>query len=52
MRYLMNQGVAQDRLESVGFGEERPLDSAETEAAWAKNRRDEFRISNGPLAQQ
>jgi peptidoglycan-associated lipoprotein len=52
MRYLMNQGVAQDRLESVGFGEERPLDSAETEAAWARNRRDEFRISNGPLARQ
>jgi peptidoglycan-associated lipoprotein len=52
MRYLINQGVAQERLESVGYGEERPLDSAETEAAWAKNRRDEFRVSNGPLAQQ
>ena len=52
MRYLINQGVAQERLESVGYGEERPLDSAETEAAWAKNRRDEFRVSNGPLARQ
>jgi peptidoglycan-associated lipoprotein len=52
MRYLMNQGVAQERLESVGYGEERPLDSAETEAAWARNRRDEFRVSNGPLARQ
>jgi peptidoglycan-associated lipoprotein len=52
MRYLINQGVPQDRLESVGYGEERPLDSAETEAAWARNRRDEFRVSNGPLARQ
>jgi peptidoglycan-associated lipoprotein len=52
MRYLINQGVAQDRLESVGYGEERPLDSAETEAAWARNRRAEFRVSNGPLARQ
>jgi peptidoglycan-associated lipoprotein len=52
MRYLVNQGIAQERLEAVGYGEERPLDSAETEAAWAKNRRDEFRISSGRLAQQ
>ena len=52
MRYLVNQGVPQERLETVGFGEERPLDSAETEAAWTKNRRDEFRISSGRLAQQ
>ena len=29
----------------VSFGEERPLDPAHNETAWAKNRRDEFRIS-------
>ena len=52
MRYLMSQGISQNRLETVGFGEERPLDSAETESAWAKNRRDEFRVSSGRLAQQ
>jgi peptidoglycan-associated lipoprotein len=52
MRYLMSQGITQNRLETVGFGEERPLDSAETESAWAKNRRDEFRVSSGRLAQQ
>jgi peptidoglycan-associated lipoprotein len=52
MRYLLSQGIAQDRLESVGYGEERPLDSAENEAAWAKNRRDEFQVSSGPLARQ
>jgi peptidoglycan-associated lipoprotein len=52
MRYLISQGIAQERLEVVGYGEERPLDPAETEAAWAKNRRDEFRVTSGRLAQQ
>jgi peptidoglycan-associated lipoprotein len=53
MRFLVNQGIAQDRLEAVGYGEEQPLDSAENEAAWARNRRDDFRaISSGRLAQQ
>jgi peptidoglycan-associated lipoprotein len=52
MRYLMSQGIAQERLEAAGYGEERPLDPAETETAWAKNRRDEFRVTSGHLAQQ
>jgi peptidoglycan-associated lipoprotein len=52
MRFLVQQGVAANRLATVGYGEERPLDSAETESAWAVNRRDEFRVSVGPLAQQ
>lgn len=52
MRYLVSQGISQSRLETVGYGEERPLDSAETESAWAKNRRDEFRVTSGRLAQQ
>jgi peptidoglycan-associated lipoprotein len=52
MRFLVSQGISQDRFETVGFGEERPLDSGENEAAWARNRRDEFRVSAGPLARQ
>jgi peptidoglycan-associated lipoprotein len=52
MRFLVNQGIAQDRLETVGYGEEQPLDSDENEAAWARNRRDEFRVISGRLAQQ
>lgn len=52
MRFLMNQGMSRNRLETVGYGEERPLDTSETEAGWAQNRRDEFRVSSGPLAQQ
>ena len=51
-RFLVNQGISADRLQTVGYGEEQPVDSGETEAAWARNRRDEFRVSSGPLAQQ
>jgi peptidoglycan-associated lipoprotein len=50
-RFLVSLGIAADRLETVGYGEEQPLDQAENEAAWATNRRDEFRVSSGALAQ-
>jgi peptidoglycan-associated lipoprotein len=46
-RYLVNAGVPDNRIEIVSFGEERPLDPASTEEAWAQNRRDEFRITAG-----
>jgi peptidoglycan-associated lipoprotein len=50
-RFLLSLGISDDRLETVGYGEEQPLDNAENEAAWASNRRDEFRVSSGLLAQ-
>lgn len=40
--YLLSLGIAGDRLTTISYGEERPLDPASTEAAWAKNRRAEF----------
>jgi len=42
--YLVNLGVAGDRLTTVSYGKERPLDSASNEAAWAKNRRAHFLV--------
>jgi peptidoglycan-associated lipoprotein len=51
-RLLVSLGISSDRLETVGYGEEQPLDQEESEAAWARNRRDEFRVTSGPLAQQ
>jgi peptidoglycan-associated lipoprotein len=51
-RFLVNLGISANRLETVGYGEEQPLDQNETEAAWARNRRDEFRVSSGPMARQ
>jgi peptidoglycan-associated lipoprotein len=41
-RYLVDHGVAADRVSIVSYGEERPLNAAHTEDGWAKNRRDDF----------
>ena len=47
-RYLVNKGVAESRITTDAYGEERPLDTAATEAAWAANRRAEFTLTAGP----
>lgn len=44
MERLVENGVAAERLEAVGHGESRPLDTSETEEAHARNRRVEFNI--------
>jgi peptidoglycan-associated lipoprotein len=41
-RYLTNLGVSAQKLESVGYGETRPIASGSNEDAWARNRRVEF----------
>jgi outer membrane protein OmpA-like peptidoglycan-associated protein len=43
--YLVSKGIEVGRLESVGYGEGRPLDKRENEEAWAKNRRVDFFIA-------
>ena len=43
--YLVNLGVAGDRITTVSYGKERPLDPASNEAAWSKNRRAHFVVS-------
>ncbi|MCO4744114.1 MAG: OmpA family protein [Proteobacteria bacterium] len=43
-KYLIEHGVAEGRLTSVGLGESQPIDTAENEAAWSQNRRVEFVI--------
>ncbi len=42
--YLVMMGVSPDRISIVSLGEEKPLDPGHNEAAWAKNRRDDFII--------
>jgi peptidoglycan-associated lipoprotein len=42
--YLMKLGVQEDRLSTISYGKERPLDPGHTEEAWAKNRRCHFVI--------
>ena len=43
--YLVDKGVEAERLESEGFGEERPLDAANTAEAHEKNRRVDFFVA-------
>lgn len=46
-RYLVERGVAANRIETVSFGEGRPVSDGHDENAWAQNRRDEFEITAG-----
>lgn len=42
--FLLDLGIDGSRLQTISYGEERPLDPRETEDAWAKNRRAHFVI--------
>ena len=41
-KVLLDNGIAADRIVVISFGENRPVDEAHEENAWAKNRRVEF----------
>lgn len=43
-KYLVSLGVEADRIKTVSYGKERPIDPRQNEEAWAKNRRAEFVI--------
>ena len=42
--YLTDMGVASDRMTPRGYGQDKPIDSNETEEGRQKNRRTEFQI--------
>jgi peptidoglycan-associated lipoprotein len=46
-QYLVSHGIDGGRVETVSYGEERPMDPGHNEEAWAKNRRDEVDILAG-----
>jgi chemotaxis protein MotB len=46
VKYLVVQGIPANRLSANGFGQFQPLDNADTEAAYAKNRRIEIQLTN------
>lgn len=46
-QYLVDRGIDGSRITTETFGEERPLDTAANETAWALNRRAEFSIIAG-----
>jgi len=43
-KYLLSLGIPADRISTISYGEERPLDPGHNEEAWAKNRRAHFII--------
>ena len=45
--YLTGFGLPANAFTILSYGEERPLEAASTEAAWARNRRAEFVITEG-----
>jgi peptidoglycan-associated lipoprotein len=40
----MSLGISGDRIRTISYGEERPADPRHNETAWARNRRDEFKL--------
>src|SRR5204862_6408639 len=46
-QYLASHGIDASRIETVAYGEERPIDPGHDEEAWAKNRRDEAEMLAG-----
>lgn len=48
-RYLVERGVAEGRIETTSFGEERPACTDSNEGCWMQNRRDDFELTSGTL---
>jgi peptidoglycan-associated lipoprotein len=38
-KYLVSLGIASNRISTISYGKEKPLESGHSEEAWAKNRR-------------
>ncbi len=45
VEYLITRGLPNDRIAATGFGEFQPLDVANNDDAWRRNRRIEFKIT-------
>lgn len=47
--FLVSQGVSPNRLTTVSFGKERPIDGRSTEAGWARNRNAHTSLISGTI---
>jgi peptidoglycan-associated lipoprotein len=45
---LVKLGIAPDRIDTISYGEDRPVDPADNDAAYAQNRRDDFILLSPP----
>ena len=43
-QYLHDLGVQSSQLDTISYGDERPIDPSHTPDAWSKNRRDELTV--------
>jgi peptidoglycan-associated lipoprotein len=43
-KYLISLGISADRISTISYGKEKPLDPGHNEEAWSKNRRDHLII--------
>jgi peptidoglycan-associated lipoprotein len=48
--YLAGFGIEGNRVQTISYGEERPIVEGSQESAWARNRRAEFSIAGGEIA--
>ncbi len=46
-KYFVEQGIPAQHLVAAGFGDSRPIDTGDTEEAFARNRRIEFKLTDG-----
>jgi peptidoglycan-associated lipoprotein len=46
--HLVSAGIAPDRIETISYGEDRPVEPGHNEAAWKKNRRGVFVLLTPP----
>jgi OOP family OmpA-OmpF porin len=44
--YFINRGISADRLQAIGFGQDRPIADNMTAAGRSRNRRTEFKLIN------
>lgn len=45
-KFLQDLGIAQERLSTISYGEEKPAAQGHDEAAWTQNRRVEFKVTD------
>ena len=44
-KFLMGLGISENRLATISYGEERPVDPGRNDEAWAKNRNDQLTLT-------
>jgi peptidoglycan-associated lipoprotein len=49
--FLLQQGVAADRIQTVSYGKERPFCTQSSESCWQENRRAHFRMASTTSSQ-